>query len=112
MLKRSIIDMARAVGPDAGLRQVRALLAIREPFTGLDRIHCPTVLIGGRGDHRTTPATHEALAQAIPGSALMIIDDAAHFTPLEQLRIVTEVLQHWIKQWPIPLSGTSRMHTA
>ena len=98
MLKRSIIDMAHAVGPDAGLRQMRALLAIREPFTSLDRIHCPTVLIGGRDDHRTTPAAHKALTQAIPGSTLTMIDDAAHFTPLEQPRIVTEVLRHWIKQ--------------
>ena len=86
MLKRCFIDMAHAVGQDAGLRQMRALLAIRNPFPNLSQIRCPTVLIGGREDRRTTPAAHEALAQEIPGSELVIIDHAAHFTPLERPR--------------------------
>jgi pimeloyl-ACP methyl ester carboxylesterase len=36
------------------------------------------------------------LAQNIPGSELVIIEDAAHFTPLEQREIVTRVLQRWL----------------
>jgi pimeloyl-ACP methyl ester carboxylesterase len=96
MLKRCFIEMAQAVGQDAGLRQMRALLAIRNPFPNLGQIRCPTVLIGGREDRRTTPAAHEALAQEIPGSELLIVDHAAHFTPLERPRIVSAVLQRWI----------------
>jgi pimeloyl-ACP methyl ester carboxylesterase len=96
ILKRSIVKMAQAVGPDAGLRQMRALLAIKEPFRNLDRIHCPTVVIGGRDDQRTTRAAHALLAQEIPGSELEIVDDAGHFTPLEQPTVVTELLEHWI----------------
>jgi pimeloyl-ACP methyl ester carboxylesterase len=63
ILKRRFFEMAQAVGQDAGLRQMRALLAIKEPFPNLDQIHCPTVVIGGRDDRRTTPAAHAALAQ-------------------------------------------------
>jgi pimeloyl-ACP methyl ester carboxylesterase len=96
ILKRRIVEMAQAVGPDAGLRQMRALLAIKEPFRNLDRIHCPTVVIGGRDDQRTTRAAHALLAQEIPGSELEIVDDAGHFTPLEQPAVVTELLEHWI----------------
>jgi pimeloyl-ACP methyl ester carboxylesterase len=95
-LKRRFVEMAQAVGQDAGLRQMRALLAIKEPFPNLDQIHCPTVVIGGRDDRRTTPAAHAALAHEIPGSELEIINDAGHFTPLEQPTIVTGLLQHWI----------------
>jgi pimeloyl-ACP methyl ester carboxylesterase len=95
-LKGCFLEMAHAVGQDAGLRQMRALLAIEGPFSSISQIRCSTVIVGGRDDHRTTPAAHEALANEIPGSELVIIDDAAHFTPLERPNIVTEVLEHWI----------------
>jgi pimeloyl-ACP methyl ester carboxylesterase len=96
ILKRCFLEMARAVGMDAGLRQMRALLAVRRPFTNLDQILCPTVVIGGREDRRTTPAAHQALAQNIPGSELEMVDDAGHFSPLEQPGVVTALLQRWV----------------
>jgi pimeloyl-ACP methyl ester carboxylesterase len=95
-LKRCFIEMAQAVGEEAGLRQMRALLAIKGPFSNLDQIHCPTVIIGGREDHRTTPAAHEALAQEIPGSELVLVEGAGHFTPLESRDTVTEALRRWV----------------
>jgi len=95
-LKRIFIDMAHTIGKDAGLRQMRALLAIKTPFLKLDQIRCQTLILGGREDRRTTPEAHQLLKQEIPGSELKIIDDAGHFTPIEQPRIVTEMLQHWI----------------
>jgi len=96
VLKRCFLEMAHAVGPEAGLRQMRALLPITAPLTDLNQIRCPTVIVGGREDRRTPPALHEALAQEIPGSDLVLVNEAAHFTPLEQPGIVTEVLQHWL----------------
>ena len=97
-LKQTFMDMAHAVGQEAGLRQMRALLAIPGPFTKLDHIRCPTVIIGGREDHRTTLAAHEVLAQEIPGSRLVVIDRSAHFTTLEQPAAVTEALRIWMAQ--------------
>jgi pimeloyl-ACP methyl ester carboxylesterase len=94
-LKRCFIEMAWAVGEEAGLRQMRALLAIKGPFSNLDQICCPTVIIGGRDDHRTTPAAHEMLAQEIPGSELVLVEGAAHFAPLESPDIVTEAIRRW-----------------
>jgi pimeloyl-ACP methyl ester carboxylesterase len=95
-LKRIFVDMAHAIGKDAGLRQMQALLAIRTPFAGLDQIRCPTLIVGGREDQRTTPEAHELLKQEIPGSELVLIDPAGHFTPVEQPQTVTQVLQRWI----------------
>ena len=95
-LKQVFVDMAHAVGEDAGLRQMRALLAIRTPFGDLDEIRCPTLIVGGREDQRTTPAAHELLKQEIPASELVIIDDAGHFSPIEQPHEVTQVLCDWI----------------
>jgi pimeloyl-ACP methyl ester carboxylesterase len=97
VLKHCFWDMAHAVGPDAGLRQMRALLALTAPFPHIDRIACPTVILGGREDRRTTPLAHQKLARRIPGSRLVLVGQAAHFTPLEQPEIVTATLQRWIE---------------
>lgn len=95
-LKSVFVSMARTVGVEAGLRQMRALLAITKPFTHLGKISCPTLIVGGRDDCRIKPADHQRLAQEIPGSQLEIIDDAGHFTPIEQPSRVTTVLRHWL----------------
>ena len=95
-LRKIFLTMARAVGPRAGIRQMEALLAIRGPFVDLDQIRCPTVIIGGREDRRTTPEAHQELAREIPGSEIRIIDGAAHFTPIERPEEVAEILCRWI----------------
>jgi pimeloyl-ACP methyl ester carboxylesterase len=98
LLKRTFMDMAHAVGEAAGLRQMRVLLAIAEPFSRLDQIPCPTVVIGGREDRRTTPAAHETLAKEIPGAELIMIEDSGHFTALEQPEMVTHALRRWMEE--------------
>ena len=95
-LKSTFIKMAHTVGVQAGLRQMKTLLAITKPFAGLERISCQTVIVGGREDRRISPADHQRLAEEIPRSKLAIIEDAGHFTPLEQPEKVTTVLRHWL----------------
>ena len=95
-LKQIFMDMAHSVGQDAGLRQMRALLELRQPFKNLDRIRCRTMIIGGVEDHRTTLEAHEILAREIAGSELVKIEDSAHFTTLEQPAAVTTALQRWL----------------
>jgi pimeloyl-ACP methyl ester carboxylesterase len=96
--KRCFMEMAYEVGPASGLLQMKALLDLKQPFRHLGAICCPTIVIGGSEDHRTTPAAHEILAQEIPGASLVLIERAAHFTPLEQPSQVTAALQHWMEQ--------------
>jgi pimeloyl-ACP methyl ester carboxylesterase len=75
---------------------MRALLAITGPFPNLDQIRCPTVVVGGEEDRRTTPAAHETLAREVPGSELVFIRKSGHFTTLEQRAMVTDVLRRWM----------------
>jgi pimeloyl-ACP methyl ester carboxylesterase len=98
VLKSTFVNMARAVGKEAGLRQMRALLAIQGAITPLGEIRCQTVVIGGREDRRTTPAAHEELAKQIPGAELVIVEDAGHFTPLEKPGSVSEALSRWLME--------------
>lgn len=96
VLRRTFTEMARVVGPEAGIRQMRALLSIRAPFTHLDQIDCPTAIIAGEGDQRTPPAAHLELAREIRNSVLTIIPDSGHFTPIEQPDGVTEAMRAWL----------------
>ena len=96
--KRVFVEMAHRVGARVGLRQMQALLGISSPFAGLNEIKCPALIVGGVQDHRTTPAAHRALAQEIPGSELVLIDGAAHFTPLENPLEVTQALERWMRR--------------
>jgi pimeloyl-ACP methyl ester carboxylesterase len=97
-LKQRFMDMANAVGPEAGVRQMKALLALDAPFQNLNRISCPTIVVGGSEDQRTTPAAHAALAREIPCSLLVMIAEAAHFTPFEQPAQVTQAFEQWISR--------------
>jgi pimeloyl-ACP methyl ester carboxylesterase len=95
-LRTAFEKMAHAVGPEAGVRQMHALLAIANPFAALDRIKCPTLIIGGSEDLRTPPSAHALLAQEIPQSKLTMIEGAGHFTTLERPAVVAEALREWI----------------
>jgi pimeloyl-ACP methyl ester carboxylesterase len=96
-LKRIFVEMAHAIGVEAGRRQMEALLGITQPFANLGLIRCPTILIGGREDHRTPPAAHELLAREIPGSELVIIEDSGHFTSIEKPVEVSVALRRWLE---------------
>jgi len=98
ILKATFINMARAVGREAGLRQMQALRAISGPIMNLGEIRCQTAVIGGREDRRTTPEEQTLLAQGIPGAELVIVEDAGHFAPLEQPGAVSAALERWIME--------------
>jgi pimeloyl-ACP methyl ester carboxylesterase len=95
-LKRCFMDMAVEIGPASALLQMKALLALKEPVRHLGSISCSTIIIGGSEDCRTTPAAHQVLAQEIPRSSLLLIEGAAHFTPLEQPGQVTAAFERWL----------------
>jgi pimeloyl-ACP methyl ester carboxylesterase len=95
-MKSIFLEMAHRVGQEAGMRQMRALLTISGPFRNLEKIRCPTIVVGGAEDRRTTPDAHKALAAEIPGSKLLFLEGAAHFTPLEAPTAVTEALVAWL----------------
>ena len=75
---------------------MKALLDLKEPFR-LAQFSCPTIVVGGKEDQRTTVADHERLARGIPHASLVLIEEAAHFTPLEQPAKLTAALQHWVR---------------
>ncbi|HEX5818784.1 MAG TPA: alpha/beta fold hydrolase [Gemmatimonadales bacterium] len=57
----------------------------------------PTLVVVGEQDEMTPPASHEALAAAIPGAKLAVIPGAGHLPPLETPEAVTHVLAAFLR---------------
>lgn len=82
----------RDVGVDAALRQIRAIIGRADHREMLARLDLPTLVLCGRVDQVTPLALSREAAALIPGARLHIVEDAGHWTPLEQPDIVADQL--------------------
>ncbi len=83
-LVEATLRMADEVG-DAALDAQLALQASRiDERDGLRAVRCPTMIIAARDDALCPVERHQEMHRLIPGSQLLIIDDCAHLSPLEQ----------------------------
>jgi hypothetical protein len=85
-------DMAKRLGPEVGVRQMRALLDYKGFGAQLSTITCPLALIFGREDRRTPV---DAMGN-VGGATVCVIEKAGHFTPLEQPEAVSAALRAWL----------------
>lgn len=74
----------REVGADAAVRQLRAIIGRADHRAMLARLDLPTLVMCGRVDQVTPLALSREAAALIPGARLHIVEDAGHWTPLEQ----------------------------
>ena len=94
----SFLDMARDLGPDVFIRQIRALQRRRDQQATLRKCKCPTLVMCGELDGLTPLKRHTFMADLIPYADLKVIPDAGHLPTLEQPERVTAVLRDWLKQ--------------
>lgn len=64
----------------------------------LDKIHTPTVVIGGEEDVATPPEKMKQIVAGIPGTILNLIPDAGHSTVVEKPDAVTAVMLDFYKK--------------
>lgn len=93
-----VMDMANALGPDAFVRQSRALQKRRDQQSTLRKIKCPTLVMCGAEDTLCPPKKHEFIAEMIDGAVLHIVSDAGHLPTLEQPKITNALFRQWLKQ--------------
>ncbi len=96
-LTSKIMAMAENIGKDAFIRQQHTIMSRKDGFDVLSRVSCPTVVICGRQDTLTPIGQHQAIADAVPGSALVVIEDCGHLAPLEQPHAVSAVMRYWLQ---------------
>lgn len=76
--------------------QIDALLNRVDLWPLLPTIDVPTLVAIGRQDPWRTVDQHRQMADAIPGSRLVVIEDCGHLSPAEQPAVVTELIRDWL----------------
>jgi pimeloyl-ACP methyl ester carboxylesterase len=97
-LTGAIRRMADNVGEEAFLRQLSAQETRPDSRNSLRSISCPTLVAVGRQDALCPLELHEEIASAIPGAALVVIEDCGHLSSMEQPQAVTALLRYWLQQ--------------
>jgi 3-oxoadipate enol-lactonase/4-carboxymuconolactone decarboxylase len=89
-----VAAMLAAVDPE-GYAACCEAIAVMDQRQALDAIVAPTLVIAGASDPVTPPATALGLHEAIAGSALRVLPDAAHLANIEQAdQFTAAVLEH------------------
>ncbi len=88
--------MAASTGVAGYCRQQEAIIGRIDSRPHLGAIRCPTLVLCGREDTLTPVMLHEEMANAIPGSRLVVAPQCGHMSPIEQPQLVTMNLVHWL----------------
>ena len=94
-IREQVLRMALNVGELGFINQVKSQLNRPDSTNDLPKINCPTLIITGREDRICPPILHEEMAQLIPNSTLVTIEECGHLTTLEQPELVNEVIRKW-----------------
>ncbi len=93
-----LAEMANSLGPEAYVRQTRAMQRRKDQQATMRRIKQPALVMCGDHDGQNTVRRHEFIAELIPYAQLEIIPDAGHVPSLENPEAVTNALRTWMKQ--------------
>lgn len=89
--------MADETGPEAFVRQLRAIKGRPDSRPLLPRIGCPTVVIVGDADQLTPPELSQEIAASIPGARLVVVPECGHLTTIERPEAVNRALAEWME---------------
>jgi pimeloyl-ACP methyl ester carboxylesterase len=95
-LKAEYIAMCHDVGPQAFVRQQKAIMGRVDSRPLLPTIRCPTLVLVGAQDELTPPHLADEMAAGIPGARLVKVPDCGHMSTMEQPAAVTAALKQWL----------------
>ena len=90
--------MARNLGADVIIRQIRAIQRRRDYQAVLRRCGVPALVLCGEHDRLTPVKRHKLMAELIPDAQLCVIEGAGHLPVLEQPDAVNQALFEWMKR--------------
>jgi pimeloyl-ACP methyl ester carboxylesterase len=95
-LKAEYLAMCHDVGPQAYVRQQKAIMGRVDSRPLLAAIRVPTLVLVGEQDAATPPALSDEMAAAIPGARLARIAECGHLSTMERSDAVTRELVAWL----------------
>jgi pimeloyl-ACP methyl ester carboxylesterase len=97
-LRVIVRTMAEETGPQAFMRQQRAIMTRPDCRPLLASIRCPTLVLVGDGDELTPPALSQEIHAGVRGSRLVTVLDCGHLSTLERPEPVNQALVEWLKE--------------
>jgi len=95
-LTATVMGMAERVGPDAFLRQQKAIMGRVDSRPDLPRIACPALVLCGRDDVLTPLELSREMAEAVPGAELVVVEECGHLSSLERPAEVNAAFRRWL----------------
>jgi len=95
-LRAVVRRMAAETGPEAFVRQQRAIMGRPDSRLDLPAIAVPALVLAGSEDIITPPRESEEIAAGIPGAKLVILPGCGHLSTLESPDSVTAALAEWL----------------
>lgn len=88
--------MAKDTGPEAFVRQTKAIMSRADSRLLLTSIRCPTLVLVGDSDALTPPELAKEIAAGIEGAKLTIVPDCGHLSTIEKPEAVNAALAEWL----------------
>lgn len=95
-LMQGLVDMVNRSDAASFAGQQQALLNRPDATDMLSQITCPTMLICGLQDKWSPLSQHQEIADKIPGSRVVGIENCGHMSLVEQPTAVTDALRDWM----------------
>jgi pimeloyl-ACP methyl ester carboxylesterase len=96
-LTEGILDMICTKTPEIFEAQIRALLERPDARPVLGRMPRHTLILCGNEDLWATVRQHREMAEAAPGSTLVVVPECGHMSTLEKPEEVTQALRVWLQ---------------
>ena len=95
-LKRVVRDMATDTGPEAFVRQQKAIRSRPDSRPLLASIRCPSLVLVGDGDELTPPELSKEICTGISGARLVVVPECGHLSTIEKPDAVNAALAEWL----------------
>jgi pimeloyl-ACP methyl ester carboxylesterase len=96
VLEHVVRAMMDETGPEAFVRQQRAIMGRPDSRALLPKIDVPALVLAGEQDAITPPELAREMAEMIERASLVLVPGSGHLAPLEQPAAVTRALQAWL----------------
>ena len=90
--------MARATGVEKYVNEQRVISTRPDSAELLEKIACPTLVLGGEDDLLSPPASMDAITARIPTAIHAVIKDSGHLPPLENPSATTAALRVFLNR--------------
>ncbi|MBB3344789.1 alpha/beta hydrolase [Luteimonas sp. RC10] len=92
----ALVNSVQAMSLRLGKEEYAWQRAVDRRGTPLAAIRCPTLVVAAKDDRLRSLEESKALATAIPGATLEVLEGTGHLVPLEAPAALAESLKTWI----------------